>query len=938
MHAPGPDARRGVRRGQRDPRRHRRGDALGGDGGGRLPARGGAGDGPDRPGDGERTGSGRSAAFDAAVGRRAGDDRTRRMPGRAPAAGPHRGRDRAWRSCAAAELLHAPLIVCFTSSGFTARKVAAYRPTVPILAVHPGARDLPPARAGLGRDPGADRRTAPTTTRCSRVARQPDPRARAGPAGRPGGGDRRRSLRRAGHHQPAQDRSRCSEHAAHLPRHRHLVRRAADRLRLRRLPLRPTRATGAPAPARWSRPAARRLLIDTPPELRLQLLAGGLRPASTRCSTPTSTPITSTASTTCGSSRCAQRRPLPVLRPGRDARPARARLPLHLRRRGPAYEGTSKPQLELHAARARARRRRSPASEVLPLAFQHGHLRVFGYRIGPLAYLTDVKAVARGGAGQLAGLEVLVLNALWWRPHPTHLSIAEAVETARALGRRAHLSHPPDARDRARRARGAAARRHRPGLRRTHGGGRLMKLRYGRMLAGSARRRARTPARPARRAAPRASARCRRRSARRRAAGEYGFYGLGGPGADGAADHAASPRGWARPTTTSWCSASAARRSAPRRCSPRSAAGVERAGTTRGGSSSRGSPCSTTSIPTTVAAALAPDRPAAGAGQRDQQVGRHRRDDGAVPGGARVARGGAGQRGAPPPGVHHRSGEGRAARDRHARGDRRRSRCRPTSAAASACSRRWGCCPRRWSASTSRGCSPAPARAVERAESRRPAPESRRALRRAALGRRHRRSAPGIHVLMPYTDRLRDFAEWYRQLWAESLGKRVDRRGRVVTPGPRRSARSAPPTSTARCSSSWRARSTRSSPSSRWTISARTCTIPAARPDLPAELAYLAGHTLGELLSAEHEATVGGARPHGPDELHAPSARALGAAAVGELIMFFQLATGYAGVLVRRESVRSAGRGAGQAAHLRRDGPARVRGAAAARRRSGDEA
>jgi phosphoribosyl 1,2-cyclic phosphate phosphodiesterase len=37
---------------------------------------------------------------------------------------------------------------------------------------------------------------------------------------------------------------------------------------------------------------------------------------------------------------------------------------------------------------------------------------------------------------------VLVLNALWWRPHPTHLSIAEAVETARALGaRRTYLTH-----------------------------------------------------------------------------------------------------------------------------------------------------------------------------------------------------------------------------------------------------------------------------------------------------------------------------------------------------------------------------------------------------------------------------------------------------------------------------------------------------------------
>ena len=41
-----------------------------------------------------------------------------------------------------------------------------------------------------------------------------------------------------------------------------------------------------------------------------------------------------------------------------------------------------------------------------------------------------------------------------------------------------------------------------------------------------------------------------------------------------------------------------------------------------------------------------------------------------------------------------------------------------------------------------------------------------------------------IDVLMPYSDRLRDVAEWYRQLWAESLGKRHDRRGAEVFAGP----------------------------------------------------------------------------------------------------------------------------------------------------------
>lgn len=40
-----------------------------------------------------------------------------------------------------------------------------------------------------------------------------------------------------------------------------------------------------------------------------------------------------------------------------------------------------------------------------------------------------------------------------------------------------------------------------------------------------------------------------------------------------------------------------------------------------------------------------------------------------------------------------------------------------------------------------------------------------------------------ISVMMPYSNKLRDIADWYRQLWAESLGKRVDRAGNVVHTG-----------------------------------------------------------------------------------------------------------------------------------------------------------
>ncbi len=70
-------------------------------------------------------------------------------------------------------------------------------------------------------------------------------------------------------------------------------------------------------------------------------------------------------------------------------------------------------------------------------------------------------------------------------------------------------------------------------------------------------------------------------------------------------------------------------------------------------------------------------------------------------------------------------------------------------------------------------------------------------------------------------------------------------------------------------------------------------TIP-SRADLPPDLAYLPGHTLGGLLRAEREATAQALARAGRMSSHIELAD-LSAAAVGELLMFFQLATGYAG-------------------------------------------
>jgi phosphoribosyl 1,2-cyclic phosphate phosphodiesterase len=181
------------------------------------------------------------------------------------------------------------------------------------------------------------------------------------------------------------------------------------------------------------------ILIDTPPELRLQLLAAGLHDIDAVAYTHDHADhINGIDDLRMFSVR--HRRPLPVY--GSPETLERLRRSFHYIFDAAApYEGTSKPSLEIHEVEP-GRAVRMAGVEVLPLSFRHGHMRVFGYRFGKLAYLTDVKAIPEAERDHLRGLEVLVVNALWWRPHPTHLSIGEAVEAARALGaHRTYLTH-----------------------------------------------------------------------------------------------------------------------------------------------------------------------------------------------------------------------------------------------------------------------------------------------------------------------------------------------------------------------------------------------------------------------------------------------------------------------------------------------------------------
>jgi phosphoribosyl 1,2-cyclic phosphate phosphodiesterase len=82
---------------------------------------------------------------------------------------------------------------------------------------------------------------------------------------------------------------------------------------------------------------------------------------------------------------------------------------------------------------------------IKPILIDHGGMDIYGYRIGPLAYITDAKTIPLESMKELQDLDLLILNALRHEPHATHLNIAEAIELCRTLNPRqcylTHISH-----------------------------------------------------------------------------------------------------------------------------------------------------------------------------------------------------------------------------------------------------------------------------------------------------------------------------------------------------------------------------------------------------------------------------------------------------------------------------------------------------------------
>jgi glucose-6-phosphate isomerase len=149
-----------------------------------------------------------------------------------------------------------------------------------------------------------------------------------------------------------------------------------------------------------------------------------------------------------------------------------------------------------------------------------------------------------------------------------------------------------------------------------------------------------------------------------------------------------------------------------------------------------------------------------------------------------------------------------------------------------------------------------------------------------------------IHVMMPYADSLRDFAAWFAQLWAESLGKL------------RPSGESVGPTPVAALGVTDQHSQVQLYMEGPQDKTVTFITVPDAEVDVaipPAhadnpDSAYLGGHTLGELLSIEQRATAGALARRGRQNMVISLGR-VDAWHIGALIMFLELATAYAGVL-----------------------------------------
>ena len=186
-----------------------------------------------------------------------------------------------------------------------------------------------------------------------------------------------------------------------------------------------------------------RILIDTPPELRLQLIAANVSSIDAILFTHDHADhIHGIDDIRALSDR--SNAPIEMYGPPDTMRRLADRFAYIFDETIKPLPGTSKPEGRAHPVLP-GKSFRIGDVDVMPVAVPHGPISVYGYRIGNLGYITDAKELPEEALRAFRGVSVLVLNALFRTQHPTHLSVSEAVAVAKRVGAPqtwlTHLTH-----------------------------------------------------------------------------------------------------------------------------------------------------------------------------------------------------------------------------------------------------------------------------------------------------------------------------------------------------------------------------------------------------------------------------------------------------------------------------------------------------------------
>jgi phosphoribosyl 1,2-cyclic phosphate phosphodiesterase len=176
----------------------------------------------------------------------------------------------------------------------------------------------------------------------------------------------------------------------------------------------------------------RRLLVDTPPELRLQLVAAGVDSLDGVFITHAHADhVHGIDDLRAFTTRAGYR--LPVYVPAEYEEELRTRFGYFWGPDTRSSPGTTVPGLDLVTFED-GEHLDAAGFELDVVAFPHGWFRSYGFRVGDLAVVVDAKEIPESAVDRLRGVRVLVINALWFgHPHPTHFNVEEALEAAKRL-------------------------------------------------------------------------------------------------------------------------------------------------------------------------------------------------------------------------------------------------------------------------------------------------------------------------------------------------------------------------------------------------------------------------------------------------------------------------------------------------------------------------